>query len=75
MISDRGIKYLAFSNNNVFGPRICPISSGAAFVPILLREVEAIVVGAALCDGEAERSYTVYDPLLDEKYPKYFKRY
>ena len=52
-----------------FGRRICPISSsaprplGAAYVPILLSEVEqeqrlsgngdreAIVVGAGLCDG------------------------
>ena len=53
-----------------------PISSsaprplGAAYVPILLSEVEqeqrpsgnedreAIVVGAGLCDGEGERAYT-----------------
>ena len=59
-----------------------PISSnaprplGAAYVPILLGEVEqeqrpsgngdreAIVVGAGLCDGEGERAYTVYDPIL-----------
>ena len=59
-----------------------PISSsalrphGAAYVPILLSEVEqeqrpsgngdreAIVVGAGLCDGEGERAYTVYDPTL-----------
>ena len=30
---------------------------------------EAIVVGAGLCDGEGERAYTVYDPILgEEKY-------
>ena len=62
-----------------FGRRICPIFSsasrphGAAYVPILLSEVEqeqrpsrnrdseAIVVGAGLCHGEGERAYTVYD--------------
>ena len=74
-----------------FGRRICPISSsaprplGAAYVPILLREVEqeqrpsgngdreAIVVGAGLCDGEGESAYTVYDPILDgKKYLNYF---
>ena len=56
-----------------------PISSsvprplGAAYVPILLSEVEqeqrssrngdreAIVMGAGLCDGEGERAYTAYD--------------
>ena len=55
-------------------PRICPIFSsdprplGAAYIPILLSEVEqeqrpsgngdreAIVVGAGLCDGEGERA-------------------
>ena len=49
---------------------------GAAYVPILLSEVEqeqrpsgngdreAIVVGAGLCDGEGEHAYTVYDPTL-----------
>ena len=71
-----------------------PISSsaprplGAAYVPILLSEVEleqrpsgngdrkAIVVGAGLCDGEGERVYTVYDPILgEEKYLIYFKRF
>ena len=64
-----------------------PISSsaprplGAAFVPILLSQVEqdqrpsgnsdreAIIMGAGLCDGEGERAYIVYDPILsDEKY-------
>ena len=61
---------------------------GAAYVPILLSEVEqeqrtsgngdreAIVVGAALCDGEDERAYTVYDPILgEEKYLIYFERF
>ena len=45
---------------------------GAAYIPILLSEVEqeqrpsgngdreAIVVGAGLCDGEGERAYTAY---------------
>ena len=55
-----------------------PISSsvlrplGAAYIPILLIEVEqeqrasgnedreAIAVGAVLCDGEGERAYTAY---------------
>ena len=57
-----------------------PISSstlrrlGAAYIPLLLSEVEkeqrpsgnedreAIVVGAGLCDGEGERAYTAYAP-------------
>ena len=57
-----------------------PISSsalrplGAAYIPILLSEVEqdqrpsgnedreAIVVGAGLCDGEGERAYNAYAP-------------
>ena len=71
-----------------------PISSnaprqlGAAYVPILLSEVEqeqrpsgngdleAIVVGAGLCDGEGERAYTVYDPILGvENYLNNFKRF
>ena len=50
---------------------------GAAYVPILLSEVEqeqrpsgngdreAIVVGAGLCDGEGERAYTAYAPHFD----------
>ena len=60
-----------------------PISSsalrllGAAYIPILLSEVEqeqrpsgnedheAIVVGACLCDGEGERAYTAYAPHYD----------
>ena len=45
---------------------------GAAYIPILLSEVEqeqrpsgngdreAIVVGAGLCDGEGERAYIAY---------------
>ena len=48
---------------------------GAAYIPILLSEVEqeqrpsgnedrvAIVVEAGLCDGEGERAYTAYAPL------------
>ena len=71
-----------------------PISSnaprplGAAYVPILLSDVEqeqrpsgnrdrqAIVVGAGLCDGEGERAYTVYDPILGgENYLNNFKRF
>ena len=48
----------------------------AIYVPILLGEVEqeqrpsgngdreAIVMEAGRCDGEDERAYTVYDPLL-----------
>ena len=52
-------------------------SLGAAYIPILLSEVEqeqrpsgngdreAIVVGAGLCDGEGERAYTVYAPHYD----------
>ena len=35
---------------------------------------EAIVVGACLCDGEGERAYTVYDPIVGEKYLIYFER-
>ena len=60
-----------------------PISSsalrplGAAYIPILLSEVEqdqrpsgnedreAIVVGAGLCDGEGERAYTANGPHYD----------
>ena len=50
---------------------------GAAYIPILLSEVEqeqrpsgngdreAIVVGAGLCDGEGERAYTAYAPHYD----------
>ena len=62
-----------------------PRPLGAAYVPLLRSEVEqerrasrdgdreAIVVGAGLCDGEGERAYTVYDPILDgEKYLEYF---
>ena len=37
---------------------------------------EAIVVGAGLCDGEGERAYTVYDPILGgENYLNNFKRF
>ena len=65
-----------------------PISSnaprplGAAYVPILLSEVEqeqrpsGNVVGAGPCDGEGERAYTVYDPILGgENYLNNFKRF
>ena len=50
----------------------CRFFLGAAYIPILLSEVEqeqrpsgngdreAIVVGAGLCDGEGERAYTGY---------------
>ena len=52
---------------------------GAAYLPILLSEVEqeqtfrengdrgAILVGAGLCDGVGERTDTVYDPTLGEE--------
>ena len=61
--------------NDHFPPR--PL--GAAYVPILLSEVEqeqrpsgngdreAIVVGAGLCDGEGERAYTEYAPTISGK--------
>ena len=51
-----------------------PRNLGAAYIPILLSEVEqeqrpsgngdreAIVVGAGLCDGEGERLYIAYAP-------------
>ena len=71
-----------------------PISSsdpwplGAAYVPILLSEIEqeqrhsgngdreAIVVSAGLCDGEGDRAYTVNVPILgEEKFLIYFKRF
>ena len=63
-------------------PLVFPISSsapralGAAYVPILLSEVEqeqrpsgngdreAIVVVADHCDDEGERAYTIHDPTL-----------
>ena len=66
-----------------------PISSsaprplGAAYVPILLSEVEeeerpsgngdreAIVVRAVLCDGEDERAYTGYVHIRRGKYWKF----
>ena len=66
------------------GPR--PL--GAAYVPILLSEVEqeqrpsgngdreAVVVGYGLCDGECERAYTAYGPISGgEKYLIYLKRF
>ena len=65
-----------------------PRPLGAAYVLILLSEVEqeqrpskngdreAIVVGAGLCNGEGERAYTVFDPILgEEKYLICFKRF
>ena len=65
-----------------------PRPLGAAYVLILPTEVEqeqrhsgnrereAVVVGAGLCDGEGERAYTVYDPILcRERYLKLFKRF
>ena len=51
-----------------------PRPLGAAYIPILLSEIEqeqrpsgngdreAIVVGAGLWDGEGERAYTAYTP-------------
>ena len=60
-----------------------PRPVGAAHVPILLSEVEqeqrpsgngdreATVVGTGPCDGEGERAYTVYNPILGgERYLK-----
>ena len=63
---------LALEDATISSSALRPL--GAAFVPILLSEVEheqspsgnrdreAIVVGAGLCDGEGERTYTAYDP-------------
>ena len=37
---------------------------------------EAKLMRAGLCDGEGERAYTVYDPILGgEKYLKCFRRF
>ena len=59
--------YVPFSSS-------APQPLGAAYIPILLSEVEqeqrpsgsgdreAIVVGAGLCNGESERVYTAYAP-------------
>ena len=59
----------------IFSSALRPL--GAAYIPILLRDVEqeqrpsgnedrgAIVVGAGLCDGEGERAYTAYAPHYD----------
>ena len=65
-----------------------PRPLGAAYVPILLSEVEqeqrpsgngdreAVVVGSGLCDSECERAYTAYGPISgEEKYLIYFKRF
>ena len=65
-------------------PLVPPL--GAAYVPILLSEVEqeqrpsgngdreAIVVGAGLCDGEGERAYTRYAPTLEGESTENFVR-
>ena len=59
----------------IFSSALRPL--GAAYIPILLSDVEqekrlsgnedreAIVVGAGLCDGEGERAYTAYAPHYD----------
>ena len=73
-------KYICVANVFALGyARIfssVPRPLGAAYVPILLSEVEqeqipssngdreAIVVGAGLRDGEGERAYIVYDLIL-----------
>ena len=56
---------------------LVPEAPWAAYVPILLSEVEqeqrlsgngdreAFVVGAGLCDGEGERAYTGYAPYFN----------
>ena len=69
-----------FFCQNVFAETSCSFSSsasrplGAAYIPILLSEVEqeqrpsrngdreAIVVGAGLCDDEGELAYIAYAP-------------
>ena len=65
-----------------------PRPLGAAYVPILLSEIEqeqtpsenrdrgAIVLEAGFCDGEGEGGDTIYDPVLGgEQYLKYCKRF
>ena len=65
-----------------------PQPLGAAYFFISLSEVEqeqrpsgngdreTIVVEAGLCDGEGERAYPIYDPVLGgEKYLKFFERF
>ena len=64
-----------------------PRPLGAAYVSILLREVEqeqrpsgngdreAIVVGAGPCDGEGERAYTEYAPNLEGDSTENFVRH
>ena len=66
--------FLAFGYAHIYTSAPRPL--GAAYVPILLgeleqeqrligkRDCEAIVVGAGLCDDEGERAYTVYDPMF-----------
>ena len=74
-------------SNGSYSLDLIPLSR-AAYVPILLSEVEqeqrpsgnadreASVVGAGLCDGEGDLAYTVYDPILGEgKYLIYLKRF
>ena len=57
---------------------------GAAYVPILLSEVEqgqrpsenGDREATSRCNGEGEFAYTIYDPVLGgEKYPKHLKRF
>ena len=60
---------------------------GAAYIPILLSEVEqeqrpsgngdreAIVVGAGLCDGEGERAYIAYAPHYNFAFRKPFSKH
>ena len=60
--------------------------AAVACVPTLLNEVEqeqrpsgngdreAIVVGGGLCDGEGERAYTGYAPLIESESTEIFGR-
>ena len=64
-----------------------PRPLGAAYLPILLSEVEqeqrpsgnrdreAIVVGAGLCDGEGQRVYIGYAPTLEGESTENFVRH
>ena len=73
------------SDNSQFP--LVPRGLGAAYVPILLSEVEqeqrssgngdreVIVVGAGLCDGEGERAYTGYAPTLEGESTENFVRH
>ena len=63
---------MALGNVPISASALLPL--GAAYIPILLSEVEqeqrpsgngdreAIVVGVGLCDGEGERAHTAYAP-------------